>query len=163
MSRSFSDRLTFLAASFALAALASAGCAAEPIGEAEADPADLDDEVGADVDGSPAGVASPFDFQPIAPCRSEQDYVHRAVVRFGLGRRPFTPPCVRLASGGTVVFQGSLREHPIEPRPSGTAPSPIQATDEGGSVEFEFTSYGFFPYRCARHPEETGVIWTSWQ
>jgi hypothetical protein len=112
-------------------------------------------------EGDPANAA--FGFEPVEPCLYESDYVSRGVVRFGLSYQPFTPPCVRLASGGTVIFQGSLSEHPIEPRSLGTAPSPIEQTARGSRVEFEFSDQGTFPYRCARHPDEIGVVWSSWQ
>jgi hypothetical protein len=57
------------------------------------------------------------------------------------------------------VFGGRFAEHPLEPRPIGTS-SPIVATRDGGSVEFEFSDPGY-PYGCAVHPEEIGVIWAS--
>jgi len=140
--------------------VAASGCAMESLADdPDGDPAI---EGGAAVEGDPEAAAA-FDFEPIEPCLSESDYVSRGAVRFGLSHEPFTPPCVRLASGGTVVFQGRLGEHPIEPRSLGTAPSPIQPTARGSRVEFEFPDYGTFPYRCARHPEEIGVVWSSWQ
>ncbi len=137
--------------------LASSGCAMEPT---DTEPVDGDEAAG--LEGDPATTLA-FDFEPVEPCLSESDYVSRGAVRFGLSHEPFTPPCVRLASGGTVIFQGSLAEHPIVPRSLGTAPSPIQPTSRGSRVEFEFPDYGTFPYRCARHPDEIGVVWSSWQ
>jgi hypothetical protein len=150
-----SNRCTVLALAYPAAALligaVSGGCAVD-FGPA--------DEEG--VESSAAGLGSPYDFQPIAPCLSRLDYIPRGVVQFGLGRAPYTPRCVRLATGGTVVFQGSFLDHPLVPRSLGSAPSPIQPTLAGGSVEFEFSDFGFFPFQCAEHPEETGVIWASW-
>ena len=141
-----------------------AGCTAEAM---EMDPDALPDDPSLpdqDRIEDPMAAGSPYDFQPIEPCLTEEDYVSRGVVRFSLSHEPFTPSCLRLASGGgaTVVFQGRLAEHPIEPRDSGTQPSPIVSTGDGGSIEFEFPDAGFFPYRCAEHPEETGVVWASW-
>jgi plastocyanin len=100
-------------------------------------------------------------FQRIEPCPTESSYVPRAVVRFGDHASFYSPPCARLASGGTVVFAGRFAEHPLEPRPFGTTFSPIASTRDGGSVEFEFPDPGFYMYGCALHPEEIGVIWAS--
>ncbi len=144
--------------------LAGSGCAMESMAD-EPDELALDEDLeGEDenLEGDQA-TAVAFDFQPIEPCLSESDYVSRGAVRFGLSHEPFTPPCVRLASGGTVVFQGSLVEHPIVPRQLGTSPSPIQPSARGSRVEFEFPDYGTFPYRCAEHPDEIGVVWASSQ
>jgi hypothetical protein len=105
-------------------------------------------------------------FQAIAPCHSETDYVTAAVVTFRPGESRYSPPCLRLASGGTVVFLGSLLDQPLEPRDSdatGTTPNPIKPTFAGGSVEFEFPDPGFFPYRSVTAPAMVGVIWASTQ
>ena len=107
-----------------------------------------------------ASSASGLRFERIDPCPTESSYVPRAVVGFGRDASFYSPPCARLASGGTVVFAGRFAEHPLEPRPFG-ASSPIVATRDGGSVEFEFSDPGFYPYGCAVHPEEIGVIWAS--
>lgn len=151
------SRAAGAAAALACAAFTSSGCAMEPM---DVEPGDEGEA--AELEGDPEAAAA-FDFEPVEPCLSESDYVSRGAVRFGLSHEPFTPPCVRLASGGTVVFQGRLAEHPIEPRSLGTAPSPIQPTARGSRVEFEFPDHGTFPYQCARHPDEIGVVWSSWQ
>ena len=106
-----------------------------------------------------AAVGTPG-FHPVAPCFNESDYVSRAVVRFLDGH--YTPRCLRLASGGTVVFQGMFAQHPLVPRPIETMPSPILPTSEYGQVEFEFPDHGFYPYQDAAHPEEIGVIWSNY-
>ena len=106
-----------------------------------------------------AAVGTPG-FHPVAPCFNESDYVSRAVVRFLDGH--YTPRCLRLASGGTVVFQGLFAQHPLVPRPIETMPSPILPTSEYGQVEFEFPDHGFYPYQDAAHPEEIGVIWSNY-
>ena len=111
------------------------------------------------IDTQRAAVGTPG-FHPVAPCPQESDYVSRAVVRFLDGH--CTPRCLRLASGGTVVFQGLFATHPLEPRPIETMPSPILPTRSGGQVEFEFPDHGFFPYVNAAHPEEIGVIWSNY-
>jgi hypothetical protein len=106
-------------------------------------------------------ASSASGFQRIEPCPTESSYVPRAVVRFEYDASFYSPPCARLASGGTVVFRGRFSEHPLEPRPFGITSSPIVATRDGGSVEFEFPDPGFYPYACVVHPEEIGVIWAS--
>ena len=98
-------------------------------------------------------------FRPIAPCLSESDYVSRAVVSFWNGA--YSPRCLRLASGGTVIFAGSLSEHPLEPRLSGDSFSPIVPARFGGMVEIEFPDPGLFPYQSGADPKQVGVIWAS--
>jgi hypothetical protein len=107
----------------------------------------------------PAAVGTPG-FRPVAPCFNESDYVSRAVVRFLDGH--YSPRCLRLASGGTVVFQGLFAVHPLVPRPIESMPSPILPTSEYGQVEFEFPDHGFYPYQDAAHPEEMGVVWSNY-
>ncbi|HYP98138.1 MAG TPA: plastocyanin/azurin family copper-binding protein [Polyangiaceae bacterium] len=68
----------------------------------------------------------------------------------------FTPPCLLIAVGQTVRFQGSLSSHPLAPGnpedpDAGSAASPIQATSSGQSVEFKFPDAGTFPYYCELH------------
>jgi len=111
------------------------------------------------VDTQRAAVGTPG-FRPVAPCFNESDYVSRAVVRFFDGH--YSPRCLRLASGGTVVFQGLFAVHPLVPRPIETMPSPILPTSEYGQVEFEFPDHGFYPYQDAAHPEEIGVVWSNY-
>jgi hypothetical protein len=107
-------------------------------------------------------TASTSDFRAMPPCGSPSDYVPAGLIQFGLTRDSYTPPCARLATGGYVLFEGSLEEHPLIPRSSGTSPSPIQPSSDGSSVAFDFFDAGFFPYQCAAHPEEIGVIWATW-
>jgi hypothetical protein len=100
-------------------------------------------------------------FIPIPPCLKESDYVSRASVNF-FWDGVYKPRCLRLASGGTVVFQGMFELHPLEPRAGGSTPSPIVPTNSGGWAEFEFPDHGLYPYRDAAHPEEMGVIWSGY-
>ena len=133
-------------------------------GQRQPHPGSASPEAGASTGGSEASVTAGF--RAIAPCNSEADYVTAAVVTFRVGEPRYSPPCLRLASGGTVVFLGSLLEQPLEPRDSDTTSStsnPIKPTFDGGSVEFEFPDQGFFPYRSAADPTMVGVIWASTQ
>jgi hypothetical protein len=121
-----------------LAALLGSGCA----GHAPDEPLDSSVQSGAEAaalgtDGA-ASVTSPFAFQAIAPCPAESDYVRAAVV-FARGST-CSPRCVRLAAGGTVVFVGSAF---------------------GGSAEFEFLDYGFFPFQCGPANDSGGVVWST--
>lgn len=136
--------------------IAVASCAVETDSAEEDEAAALDEPAATTATTRPTPG-----FQAFAPCATEAAYVSSTLVQFGWGRRPFTPACARLASGGTVVFEGPADQHPIEPLPFGTEFSPIVAAFSGGSNEFEFSNQGFFPFRCARHPSETGVIWSS--
>ena len=134
----------------AITGAALLGCASEPPSAAEQDSTEL----------ATLEAAVTPGFQAIAPCLSESDYVSRAVVRFLDG--VYAPRCLRLASGGTVVFQGDLRGHPLQPRSGGSTPSPIVATSAYGHVEFEFPDHGVYPYQDAAHPEQIGVIWSTY-
>ena len=96
-------------------------------------------------------------FAPVAPCVAESDYVPSAVVFLRNGS--CVPRCVRLASGGTVVFLGPLSDQPVAPR-GGGAP-PIVPSRAGGLAEFEFSNPGFFPFRCGPRPDANGVIWST--
>lgn len=68
----------------------------------------------------------------------------------------YSPPCLTIAAGQTVRFQGSLSSHPLAPGnlehpDAGSADTPIRATSSGQSVEFVFPSAGTFPYYCELH------------
>jgi hypothetical protein len=139
----------------AIASSALIGCASAAPDTISITEAPIEDGI----DRQRAAVGTPG-FHPVAPCLNESDYVSRAAVRFLDGH--YTPRCLRLASGGTVVFQGAFVTHPLEPRPIETVPSPIVPTNSGGQVEFEFPDHGFYPYRDAAHPQETGVVWSNY-
>lgn len=138
-----------------LCALLGSACAGEAIESSSSDDGAFESP---DVD---VAASSASGFQRMQPCPTESSYVSRVVVNLEYGASFYSPPCTRLASGGTVIFRGRFADHPLEPRPFGTMPSPIVPTREYGSVEFEFPDQGFFPYGCALHPEEIGVIWSS--
>ena len=153
--RLFSCRLAPLRGAAVVASIAVIGCASESLDASQSPPA-FDEGT---VEKQRGAVGTPG-FRPVAPCFHESDYVSRAVIRFFDGH--YSPRCLRLASGGTVVFQGLFAVHPLVPRPIETVPSPILPTSEYGQVEFEFPDHGFYPYQDAAHPEEMGVIWSGY-
>jgi plastocyanin len=148
------NRPTFAVSVRAVMMLLVAAIAGACASEAPAEPNDRFDALA-------LGVPGALAFQPIAPCPNPSAYVTTSVVRWGFGRPVYTPSCVTLATGGTVVFQGDLSQHPLKPRDNGTHPSPIVHTSFGGSVEFEFTNPGFYTFQCAKHPKEKGVVWAG--
>ena len=116
------------------------------------------DEPGAGQTG--VGTWTSAAFRDVGPCDSEDAYEPGGLVQLAADGA-FTPPCVRLAAGGTIVFRGGFDEHPLEPAPGGDEPSPITPTATAGSVEVELANVGFYPYRCAAHPDEGGAVWAS--
>jgi len=84
------------------------------------------------------------------------------VVQIGAEGLKFTPPCLRVAVGQTVTFEGSLTAHPIAPgnaddNAAGSPNNPILATSTGRSVAFTFESAGTFPYYCELHSFGAGM------
>jgi plastocyanin len=78
------------------------------------------------------------------------------IVQIGAEGLKFTPPCLQIASGQTVTFEGSLTAHPIAPgnpddAAAGSPGSPIEAVSTGRSVAFTFDGAGTFPYYCELH------------
>jgi hypothetical protein len=142
-----------------LPALLGTGCAGHSPDEPLESGVQSETEAAVDGTDAVASVTSPFAFQAIAPCSAESDYVRSAVV-FARGST-CSPRCVRLAAGGTVVFVGMLPNQPIEPLSAGTKPSPITRASSGGSAEFEFSDYGFFPFQCGTAKDATGVVWST--
>jgi len=81
-----------------------------------------------------------------------------AIARDGL---TFTPKCMTLAAGQSVVWEGNLSAHPLAPgNPSderaGSPDNPIEPTSSGDSVEFRFEKPGIYPYYCSVHAFGTG-------
>lgn len=79
-----------------------------------------------------------------------------AVVQIAADGLSFTPPCIGIAAGQTLRFEGSLTAHPIAPgnaddAEAGSPDNPITATSSGSSVEFKFDSAGTYPYYCELH------------
>lgn len=68
----------------------------------------------------------------------------------------FTPKCLKIAAGQSVVFEGSLATHPLAPgnaadNDAGSPDNPIVETTTGSSVEFTFDAPGTYPYFCEAH------------
>jgi plastocyanin len=78
------------------------------------------------------------------------------VVRIAVEGLKFTPPCISIAIGQSVRFEGSLASHPLAPGnanhpDAGSPDSPIRETTSGTSVEFAFGAPGTYPYYCELH------------
>jgi plastocyanin len=90
------------------------------------------------------------------------------LVRFGEVATPFAyaPPCMIVAVGQTVTFEGLFSGHPLEPGLSPSMPragspnNPIPATYDGLEARATFTAPGTYPYYCQMHfmTGMTGVI-----
>jgi plastocyanin len=85
-----------------------------------------------------------------------------AVVQIAADGLSFTPPCITVAAGQTLRFEGSLTAHPIAPgnaddAEAGSPDNPITATSSGSSVEFTFDSAGTYPYYCELHSFGAGM------
>jgi plastocyanin len=83
----------------------------------------------------------------------ENDDRSIAIAKDGL---VFTPKCLTIAVGQSVVWQGNLSAHPLAPGnpddpEAGSPASPIVSTSEGSRAEFAFPVAGTFPYYCAIH------------
>lgn len=99
---------------------------------------------------------------PMLNACSASDYVDRSgedasrVITVGQTGLTFSPRCMLIAQGQSVVFEGSFSEHPLAPgnprRPqAGSADTPIETTTSGSRVEFTFDEAGTFPYYCRVH------------
>jgi plastocyanin len=84
------------------------------------------------------------------------------VVQIAAAGLVFTPPCMTIAAGQTVSFEGSLSAHPLAPgnaddHAAGSPDSPIVATSSGNRVEFTFDTPGTFAYFCELHSFGAGM------
>ncbi|MFN0061850.1 MAG: plastocyanin/azurin family copper-binding protein [Myxococcaceae bacterium] len=73
-----------------------------------------------------------------------------------LSSSAFSPPCMRVAVGQTVTFQGDFNSHPMRPgvNPGGLEAegvNPIPIVNSGTSVDVTFSGAGTFPFYCAVH------------
>jgi plastocyanin len=72
----------------------------------------------------------------------------------------YTPPCVKIKAGQSVMWSGAFANHPLNPTAGvGSANNPITATSSGTSVTFAFPNAGTFAFNCGFHPTTMlGVI-----
>lgn len=158
---------SLFSALLACAALASTGCLYPELTplrmdrpEAGADDAHAHDD---------AGETIPMFHQ----CTTEM-YADRSAptaertIEFGGATTPFSysVPCMIIAAGQTVRFQGSFIGHPLEHGVSpadmnaGSPNTPIPRLSEGMMTDVTFPTAGTYPYFCQMHylAGMTGVI-----
>lgn len=79
----------------------------------------------------------------------------RAVAFGGALGMNFSPPCITIAAGQTVRFDGNLASHPLTPGVVGVAGSgagsAISLTTSGDTVSVTFPAAGSFPFHCGVH------------
>lgn len=145
--------LTFAAA--LLASLALGGCGSDD-GDAPA-PEDMNEP-------QPPSGAEPQAFNGCSADTYEDRSADGAerVVQIAVEGLKFTPPCLQIAAGQSVRFDGSLASHPLAPgnpddHAAGSPNSPIVATSSGRSVEFTFEAAGTYPYYCELHSFGAGM------
>lgn len=84
------------------------------------------------------------------------------VVHVGAEGLKFTPPCIQIAPGQVVRFEGSLTAHPLAPgspddRSAGSPHNPIEPTSSGTSLAVAFDAPGTYPYYCELHGFGSGM------
>lgn len=104
----------------------------------------------------PAEVILDFNGCTAADYEDRSDADAERIIGIATQGLSFTPPCLTVAVGQGVRWQGSLGSHPLAPGnpddpDAGSPDSPIIATDSGQSVEFTFNDAGTFPYYCVLH------------
>jgi plastocyanin len=111
--------------------------------------------------GGAASVPAGIEPQALNGCNANGYEDHGAedderVIQIAAEGLKFTPPCLAIAVGQSVKFEGSLSAHPLSPgnanHPDAGSPnSPIRETTSGMSVEFTFDAPGTYPYFCELH------------
>jgi plastocyanin len=146
--------LTFAAA--LLASLALVGCGSDDGGDPT--PADMNEPE------PPSGDAGPQAFNGCSANSYEDRSADGAerVVQIAVEGLKFTPPCLQIAVGQSVRFDGSLTSHPLAPgnpddHEAGSPNTPIVRTSSGRSVEFTFAAAGTYPYYCELHAFGAGM------
>ncbi len=76
----------------------------------------------------------------------------------GSGPFAYSPPCITIAAGQTVTFEGSFNVHPLGPGTSPTVdpgapntPIPRLSSDAMPRVMVTFPAPGLYPYLCELH------------
>lgn len=77
----------------------------------------------------------------------------RVVVFGGAVGMNFSPPCITVAPGQSVQFNGAFATHPLTPGVVGAAGagSVITETRAGETASFTFPAVGDFPFHCGVH------------
>ena len=80
----------------------------------------------------------------------------RVIAFGGASGLKYVPPCIIIAKGQKVTWNGAFGAHPLAPGISGNAAagsanSPIKSTTTGNTAEFTFDAVGTFPYICTVH------------
>ena len=110
-------------------------------------------------------------FMAVAPCNAEGDYTTGTTVMFPMSASNFSysPKCLKVPAGTTVMFSGDFTAHPLEPSTHrGTLTgSPITSTASGTAKSFTFSTPGYYAYFCTVHgPSDgaagmVGVVWVE--
>jgi plastocyanin len=113
---------------------------------------------------TPDGSEQPQIFNGCAASDYEDRSAESAerVIQIAVEGLKFTPPCLEIAQGQAVRFEGSLSAHPLAPgnpddASAGSANNPITATSSGARVEFSFPRAGTYPYFCELHAFGAGM------
>lgn len=77
-------------------------------------------------------------------------------VTFGTTGNTYSPKCITIAAGQSVMFSGNFGGHPLRPgvganATAGSANNPITATGSGTTASFTFPTAGSYPYNCQFH------------
>jgi len=121
------------------------------------------------------GAVDPGAFMPVAPCNTVDAYTVATGAPVGItfdNTLTYTPKCVKILPGWTVVFTGNGTNfgiHPLNPSASrgNAADNPITEVISGTtSPAFSFTKPGFYGYFCIEHGTDegagmAGVVWVG--
>ena len=71
----------------------------------------------------------------------------------------YSPPCIKIAHGSTVTFNGAFASHPLSGGIGGTkdATSPITETNTGTTATFTFPTAGTYGFFCEFHVTSAGM------
>lgn len=86
-------------------------------------------------------------------------------ITFGgvLGER-YSPPCIKIALGQSVTWNGTFSDHPMVPgiRASGEQDNnPIPRSPSGTTRNATFNTAGAWGYYCTSHPGMEGVVFVE--
>lgn len=77
-------------------------------------------------------------------------------VTFGTAGNTYSPKCITIAAGQSVMFSGMFGSHPLRPgvganATAGSPNNPITVTSAGATASFTFPTAGTYPYNCQFH------------